>query len=153
MGVNAFEHPAEALGAEGLEQVVDRAELERGDGEAVVCGGENEGGPVPDALDDLEARHLRQSDVQEQQLRREIIDETHRLRAIDRFADDLDPVYGLQVLAKSAARLGFVFGNHRPHRPHRHRTTSSVWPSIGMSMVARRPRPSKGSSDNWARPA
>ncbi len=153
MGAHALEHPPEALGPEGLEQVVQRAQLERGHREPVVGGREHEGGPVPDALDDLQARQLRQADVEEEQVRLQIVDEPHRRRAVARLPGELDPVHSVQVRAEGPPGLGLVLRDRGAHGAGGHAGSDAASRSSGRSMVARSPPPSAGRSERLAFPA
>ena len=72
----ALQRLGEALAVERLEQVVERADLERLERVLIVRGDEDdERHPLAaDRLDDLEAVHLRHLDVEEHEVRRVIVD-------------------------------------------------------------------------------
>ena len=73
-----IEHPAEALPAERLDQIVERAKLERGDRVLIVGGREHHFGLVADLLEHLETGHFRQTNVE---------DDERRLQAIETWND------------------------------------------------------------------
>lgn len=152
VGADALEHPPEALCAEGLEEVVKGPQLERGHRETVVGGGEHEGRAVPDVLDGLQAGQLRQADVQEQEVRLEIVHQAHRRRAVARLARELDPLHSFQVGAEGTLGLRLVLRDRGAHHAAAH-AGSGASRSRGRSMVACRPPPSAGCRERVAFPA
>ena len=82
----------ESLGAERLQQVIERVNLEGPQGVLVVSRHEDHGRhPVrPERIRQLEPGHARHLDVEEEQIRRGVAEGRDGLRAIRVFAHHLD---------------------------------------------------------------
>src|SRR5215470_9662308 len=72
----------EARGPEGLQEIVERGELEGGRGEAVVRRREDDRGRVPRALEQVDPRQAGELDVEEHEVGPELVDGAHRARAV-----------------------------------------------------------------------
>ena len=114
-GARAIERLGEALGAERLQQVVDRVHLERADGVAVVGGDENDGDVAADELEHVEPVELRHLDVEHQQIGLQLGRCFHRLESVRALGDDLDVGVVGQPLAKNPARERFVIDDDDPN--------------------------------------
>ena len=112
-GTRAVERFGEALGAERLQQVVDRVHLERADRVTVVGGDEDDGDVAADELEHVEPVELRHLDVEQQQVRLQLGRGLHGLEAVGALGDDLDVGMRGQPLAKNAARQRLVVDDRR----------------------------------------
>src|SRR5262249_41074523 len=129
----------EALGAERLQQVVERAQLERGDRVAIVGRGEDDERPVTDLLEDLEPGHSRHLDVEEEEVGLELVDGAHGLFPVRGLADALEPGDLGGQLAEAPPRDGFVVGDDGRDLPHE--TASLARKSAGRVTVTSKPAP------------
>src|ERR1043165_9037567 len=127
------QHGAHPLAAERLEEVVERVDLEGGDGVAVVRGGEDDEGAVDDLLGDRDAGRAGHADVEEEEVGTELVDGADGGEAVAALVDDVDPVDLPEMLAQGAARERFVVGDDHSHgmlnetsKPSSLRTFSSV---------------------------
>ncbi len=127
---DAFERGEQTVAAERLEQIVDRLELERGDGELVVRRREHDRRIVLNATQHVEPVELRHLDVEKDEIGLELVDRRRPPSSVGRLADALDPLdLGDQVaqlpprdrliLDDDGARLhaGAVDGGAAPRRP------------------------------------
>src|SRR5690242_10459209 len=74
-GAKAREGGGEALGRDGLEEVVERVHFEGAEGVLVVGSGEDDLGDDFQALEQLEAGHAGHLDVEKEEVGREGVDE------------------------------------------------------------------------------
>jgi hypothetical protein len=114
----AVQRRLEALVVEGLQQVVQRLRLEGAQGELVVGGDEDHYGHTAgaDRPEHVEAVDLRHLDVQEEQVRRRLLDHPDRFPAVRALGDDLH-VPGLREQAADApARQRLVVHDHGADR-------------------------------------
>jgi hypothetical protein len=111
----AIERGAESLAIEGLEQVVDRIELERVDRVLVVRGDENHQRHrvAPDLLDHLEAVDAPHLHVEKHEVGLERGDALHCLGAVATFAQHLDVTLQCAVVLQRLARDGLVVDDQR----------------------------------------
>ena len=92
---------------------------------------------MTDPARDLETRELRQAHVEEEEVRPELVGEREGGLAVHRFADDLDPGRGGEVLAQVLAGGRLVLGDERPHAPRAHATSGMA--SSGISRRTQKP--------------
>ena len=128
----------EALAAERLDEVIERADLERRHGILVVGGGEHHFRRVPHRLQHPQPRHLRQLHVEEHQIRLQAIDHLDGGAAVGRLARDPYPADAAEVFAQVAARLGLVLDQDRRHEVAAHAGDFCA-PLSGSVTVARKP--------------
>jgi hypothetical protein len=100
---------------DGLEQVVERVDVERAHRELVVGGDEDDRGRrVGQERGQLEPRQLRHLHVDEQEVGAEPLDQRERLEAVAGLADQLDRVRG-QHQAQPVPRQRLVVDDDRAH--------------------------------------
>ena len=97
---------AETIAAERLEQVIERVHFERAQRVLVVGGDEDDrrhplGADRVDHAEAVDAGHL---DVEEDEVRRLVLDGRDRLRAVAALADDFDVLFLLQQRQHALAR-------------------------------------------------
>jgi len=102
----------EALGAERLQQVVQRLDLERRDGVLVERRGEDHLRTVDELLQHLEPVARRHLDVQEQQIRADGVHGSDRRRAVTGFARHGDPRHIRQQVPQLLSRERLVVRDH-----------------------------------------
>ena len=107
----------EALAAHRLEQVIERGDLERLDGVAVVGGDEHDDRRVVAAemARDLETGEVGHVDVEERDVGLVLRGERQRLGAVAGHGDDLDPFVLAQQLLEELAGAGLVVRDQRAH--------------------------------------
>ena len=124
LDADPLDGPRQPVAVHRLQQVVDRVQLERVDGEPVVGGAEDD--PRARGLQPrrhLETRERRHLDVEEHEIGRQGVDARDRFEAVLRFADDLDlHVSGRQQPAQPVACRRLVVHDQRPD----HRTCSTA---------------------------
>ena len=80
----------EAIGAEGLQQIVDGVNFEGFDRVAVVGGDENDGGVLADQFEDFEAVELGHLNIEEHQIGFLLGDGLNGFEAVGAFGDEFD---------------------------------------------------------------
>ena len=100
-----------------LEEVVDRPNLERGDGILRMGGDEADVRPIGEFAQELEPRSPRQLDIEKEDVGGMLLEHPAGLRDIPHGGEDLDLVVRREQLAESEARRGLVIDEEcRGHR-------------------------------------
>src|SRR6266852_4947105 len=140
-----FEHREHALAAEGFEEIVERAELERCHCVAIVSGREDDVWAAIDLLCHRDSGSAGHSDIEEEEVGPYAVDHADRREAVADFVHLADPVDALEMLAQHAARERLVVCDHyarfiRHRHPHSQcegqRTTLRSWPDLTRCAVA-----------------
>ena len=106
--LDALERGEQSIAAEWLEQIVDRLELERGDGKFVVRRREDDRRLVRDRAQNVEPIQLGHLDVEKDEIGLDLIDHADGRASVGGLADELDPVDGGQQVAQLPAGDRFV---------------------------------------------
>ncbi len=122
------ERGRQPLGLDGLEQIIERVDLEGAHGMVVVRGREDDARHVIEPRQQIEPRTARHLDVQEKQLRSERVDARHGFAHIARFAHDVDPGKVREQAPQLTPRQRFVIDDERFHE------TTSVARACGTRM-------------------
>ena len=116
----ALQRFGEALAVERLEQVVERADLERAQRVLIVGGHEDHErhALAADGFDHLEAVHLRHLHVEEHEIRLVIDDRRDGFFAVAALADDLDVRLARQQPGQPLPRERLIVHDQRPDFLH-----------------------------------
>ncbi len=112
-GTNALERSAKALFTEGLEEIVECAQLEGGHRMPGMGRREHHESLMAQALQHLETRCARHLDVEEHEVGMQRLDDQHGLGAARRFADAIDPLDLEEHPAQACPRDRLVVDNQR----------------------------------------
>jgi hypothetical protein len=96
-------------------KIVERTDFEGLDGVFIVGGGEDDLRDIVETRQHFEAGHFRHLNVEEDHVRREFRDQIQCLRAVVRFACDLDFRVSQKQAAQFLARDAFVVDNQGFH--------------------------------------
>jgi len=116
----AGEGDFEAVAVEGFQEIVDGIDAEGIDGEAIVGGGEDDGGALlgGEFLNDLEAVGAGHLDVEEDDVGCVVFDGGEGFGAAAAFTDDFDGGVAAQKRAEAFASEGFVVDDEEAELGH-----------------------------------
>lgn len=110
-----IERLQQTVTTEWFYEVVDRSQLERGDGVFVERRGEHHSRLVVQSIENLDPTHTRHTDIQEDEIRVVLVDQPQGGAPVGSHIDELDPVHLTQVFPHRTLSERLVLTHDRAH--------------------------------------